>query len=223
MKIALPLAVLWLTFGASSQQSQQLAGAIYGVVIDQSGQPAKGVTLSAVMQCPTSSCALWMTQTITNHIGEYRFQHLPLGRKYSVFANNTRAEYPKFSPPPADTVELTVDHPDVELRVDLPPKVGTLLIRLTDRTTGLVIPRVLVKVKVPDGPDSRWSEVWADSSNCLFYPDCTIPVPPDKQLLVHVSSMGFHEWDESAGKGKALLVHSGTRLTWDIQLERLPH
>jgi hypothetical protein len=132
-------------------------------------------------------------------------------------------EYPRFSPPPTAIVELTVDHPNAELRVDLPPQVGILMIHLTDRTTGAVIPQVLVKMKVPDAPDSRLSEVWADSSNCIFFPDCAIPVPPDKQLLVHVSSTGFHEWGASAGKGKPLLIHSGARLTWDIQLEPLPH
>jgi hypothetical protein len=132
-------------------------------------------------------------------------------------------EYPRFSPPATATVELTVDHPNAELRVDLPPKVGILTIHLTDRTTGAVIPRGLVKMKVADAPDSRWSEGWADSSNSLFFADSAIPVPPDKQLLVHVSSTGFHEWDESVGNGKPLLVHSGARLTWDIQLEPLQH
>ena len=137
---------------------------------------------------------------MTNQAGEYRFQHLPLGRKYSVFSMKAKMEYPSFSPPPAGIVDLTADRPEAELRVDLPPKVGILMIHLTDRKTGEVIPRVLVKVRVPDAPDSRWSDVWADGSNCLFYPDCAIPVPPDKQLLVHVSSTGFHEWDESAAE-----------------------
>ena len=78
-------------------------------------------------------------------------------------------------------------------------------------------------MRFADAPDSSWSEVWADSSNCLFFPDCAIPVPPDKQLFVNVSSTGFHEWDESAGKEKSILVHSGNRLTLDIQLEPLLH
>jgi hypothetical protein len=131
-------------------------------------------------------------------------------------------EYPRFSPPPAAIVELTVEHPNAELRIDIPPKVGILTVHLTDRTTGAVIPRALVKMMVTDAPDSRWSEVWVDSSNCLFFPDCAIPVPPDKRLLMHVSSTGFHEWDEGVGKGKPLLVHSGARLTCDIHLEPLP-
>jgi hypothetical protein len=227
MKTAIALAVLWLTSGASGQEPKQpsnglLTGTIYGVVIDPDGHPAKGMRLTAVMQCP-GTCSYWTSETVTSQGGEYHFRPLPLGRKYRVFSRKADMEYPRFSPPPTAIVELTVDHPNVELRVDHPPKVGILTIHLTDRTTGTVIPRVLVKVEVPDAPDARWSEVWADSSNCLFFPDCAIPVPPDKQLLVHVASTGFREWDESVGKGKLLLVQSGTRLTWDIQLEPLSH
>jgi len=197
-----------------------LRGTIYGVVIDPDGVPAKGLRMAAVMQCP-SSCSSSMSETITSQGGEYHFQPLPLG-KYAVFSDNTKAGYPWLSFP-AKIVELTVDHLNAELRVDLPPKVGILTIHLTDRTTGAFIPRGLVKMKAADSPDSSWSEVWADSSNCLFSPDCAIPVPPDMQLLVRVSSTGFHEWDEGVGKGKPILVRSGTRLTLDIQLDPLPH
>jgi hypothetical protein len=211
MKIALAFAIFWLTVSGSGQESQEFAGEIHGIVVGQDGQPAKGMRLGAVIQC-SGACAVSMRDTITNQAGEYRFRRLPLG-KYSVFK--------EWGAPTLGVVELTVDHPNAELRAELPPKVGILMIHLTDRGTGAIIPRVLVKIKVADAPDSRWSEVWADSSNCLFFPDCAIPVPPDEQLFVHVSSTGFHEWDESAGKGKPILVHSGTRLTLDIQLDPL--
>jgi hypothetical protein len=182
MKAALSLAVLWLTVGASGQEPKQpsneaLTGTIHGVVIDSDGQPAKGMWLSAVMQCP-SACQSWISEIVTSQGGEYHFRPLPLGRKYSVFFRKAEMEYPRFSPPPGAIVELTVDHPNAELRVDLPPSVGTLMIHLTDRTTIGIIPRVLVKVKVLDVPDSRWAEVWADSSNCLFFPDCAIRFLP---------------------------------------------
>jgi hypothetical protein len=232
MKIALAIAGLCLAVNASGQEprqpsngvlvgsNDQPAGVIRGVVIEADGQPAKGMRVIAIMQCP-SACGLWMEDATTNRGGEYRFQHVPVG-KYSIFANNPRAGYPLLRTP-AGVVELTSDHPGADLHIDLPPKTGILMVHLTDRTTGTIIPRALVKVAVADDPNSIWSEGWADSSECVFYPDCAIPVPPDKQLLVHVSSAGFHEWDESAGKGKAFLVHSGTRLSWDIQLQPLTH
>jgi hypothetical protein len=222
MKIALAFAVFSLAVGAFGQQSRDVGGEIHGIVVGPDGQPAKEMRLSAVMECP-SGCPFWMSDSVTNQAGEYRFQHLPLGRKYAVYADNTKAGYPRFGPAAAGIVEVRADHPVAELRVDLPPKVGILTIHLTDRTTGAVIPRVLIKLKPLGAPDSKWSELWADSSNCLFFSDCTVPVPPDKPVLVHVSATGYNEWGESAGKGKPLLIHSGARLAWDIQLEPLSH
>ena len=51
------------------------------------------------------------------------------------------------------------------------------------------------------------------------YSSHVILVPPDKNLLLHVTSDGFHEWYESVGRGKPLHMASGTRLTLEVQLE----
>jgi hypothetical protein len=51
------------------------------------------------------------------------------------------------------------------------------------------------------------------------YSNHVILVPPDKNLLLHVTSDGFREWDESVGRGKPLHLSSGTRLTLAVQLE----
>ena len=53
------------------------------------------------------------------------------------------------------------------------------------------------------------------------YSDYVILVPPDRNLLLHVKSDGFREWDESLGTGKPLNVPSGSRLKLDVQLEPL--
>jgi hypothetical protein len=53
------------------------------------------------------------------------------------------------------------------------------------------------------------------------YSNHVVLVQPDKNLLLHVTSDGFREWEESAGRGKLLRLSSGTQLTLDIQLEPL--
>jgi hypothetical protein len=120
----LALAVLWLAVGASRQQPENLRGEIHGFVISHDGHLVKNMRLFAVMHCP-SACAFWMSETISNQAGEYRFQRLPLGRKYDVFAYNTKAGYPPFGPAAAGSVEVMVGEPVVELRIDLPLKVGS--------------------------------------------------------------------------------------------------
>jgi hypothetical protein len=102
MKIGLALAVLWLAVGASGQQPQNLRGEIHGFVVSHDGHLVKNMRLAAVMHCP-SACAFWMSETIPNQAGEYRFQHLPLGKKYDVFSDNTKAGYPPFGPAPLDS------------------------------------------------------------------------------------------------------------------------
>ena len=49
--------------------------------------------------------------------------------------------------------------------------------------------------------------------------DRMVLVPPDKNLLLHVKSDGFREWDESIGMGKPVNVPFGNRLTLEVQLD----
>jgi hypothetical protein len=44
-------------------------------------------------------------------------------------------------------------------------------------------------------------------------------VPPDRNLLLHVTANGFREWDESVGRGKPINVPSETTLTLNVQLD----
>ena len=53
------------------------------------------------------------------------------------------------------------------------------------------------------------------------YSNHVVLIPPDKNLLLHVTSDGYREWDESAGRGKSLRLASGVRITLDIQLDPL--
>jgi hypothetical protein len=48
-----------------------------------------------------------------------------------------------------------------------------------------------------------------------------ILIPPDKDLLIHVTSPGFREWDESAGAGKAVRLRPGERLDLNARLRAL--
>jgi hypothetical protein len=146
MKITLVLAAFWLTVGMSGQQSEHSThgiltgrdgeplGEVHGVVVDSDGQPAKRIRLSALWRCPpdiTDSCPISMSGTYTNQAGEYRFGPMTLG-SYFVFADDREAGYSQFSTPLADSyghrlsVELTQDHPETQLRIDLPPKAADL-------------------------------------------------------------------------------------------------
>jgi hypothetical protein len=62
-----------------------------------------------------------------------------------------------------------------------------------------------------------------NAASPLFTTSCyskrAVLVPPGKNLLIHVNSDGFREWDESVGRGKPVNLQSGENLTLDVSLE----
>jgi len=135
-------------------------GAIYGTAFNPDGTPAKNLTLNAlplgvipVMPLPWAK---------TNDAGAYRFEHLPFGR-YTVFAEDKEAGYSMFSTGAGSTpghppeVELSVEHPEAEFTVHLPPPAGFVLFHLTNRATGAPIAGITLTVMSGASPQSRFS------------------------------------------------------------------
>ena len=189
-------------------------GVIYGIAIGQDGQPAKGIGLTArPLGVPLGTMLPHVKSTDK---GEYRFESLPWWGRYTVYAEDNDAGYSVFSTgegrdePPE--VELTPEHPVAEMKVHFPPKAGFVQIHLTNRQTTVGISGMRVVVMPMENPDSPLFTM-----SC--YSNRVILVPPDKNLLLHVTSDGFREWDESVGRGKPIHLSSGTRLTLAVQLE----
>jgi hypothetical protein len=89
---------------------------------------------------------------------------------------------------------------------------GFLQIHLTSRRTGVGISGMSVTVMLMENSESPLFTMSCYSNHVVL-------VPPDKNLLLHVTSDGFREWDGSVGKGKPLRLPSGTRLSLAVQLE----
>jgi hypothetical protein len=157
-----------------------------------------------------------MTRNIrSGALGQGRAQHA--AQRASLPADDEKAGYSQFSTGPAGNrypseVKLTPEHPEAEFKVYLPPKAGFLQIQMTNRRTGLSISGMRVELM----------RVW-DPQSPMFSMSCysnhVILIPPNKDLILHVTSDGFREWDESVGKGKLIHLPSGTRLTLAVQLE----
>lgn len=208
---------LFLVAAALAQQQKTSGpnGVIHGTVIGQDGKPAGGIGLEA--QPLGVVLATLLPQTRTNAVGEYRFDKILWG-KYRVHAEDNDAGYSVFSTDegrndPPD-VELTPEHPEAEMKVWLPPKAGFLQIHLTNRRTGARISGMQVALAPMESPNQQLFSI-----SC--YSDRVVLIPPDKNLLLHVRSNGYREWDESTGRGKPLHLASGARITLDIQLDPL--
>jgi hypothetical protein len=215
MKTMSVFAGLLLLAAAFAQQHEKAPnGSIYGHVIGPDGSPAKRVGLIAT---PLGvGLAARLPATKSNDVGEYRFENLPWWGKYSVTAEDEDAGYSLFSTGQArddpPEVELTPEHRVAEMTAYLPPKAGFLHIHLTNQKTGADISAMRVALMEIESPTSPVFSTSCPSNHVIL-------IPPDKSLLLHIWSDGFHEWQESIGKGKPILLPSGTRLTLDVQLE----
>ena len=189
-------------------------GVIHGIVAAQDGTPARGLTLNASpLGVPL---AMALPSTKTNDAGFYRFEHLPLGR-YTVFAEDEEAGYSSTSTGAGcagrpQEVELTAEHPEAEFDVHLPPPAGFLLFHLTNRTTGALISGVELTVMSEEITPKNIFGGGFSSSRAIL-------VPSARDLLLHVTSWGFLEWEESVGAGKHIHIAPGNRLTLDAQLQ----
>ena len=198
-----------------AQQQSRPDGTIYGIVTRQDGSPASRLGVSASPVGVPIAAVLPHTQT--DSAGRYRFQNLPWWGRYTVYADDQDAGYSKFSTGPSGNshppeVEVTPEHREAELNLTLPPKAGFLEIQLTNAKTGALIPAMRISVMRVEKPDEPLFAMSCYSSQVVL-------VPPDKNLLLHVTSDGFHEWNESSGRGKPLHLASGTRLRLAVQLE----
>jgi hypothetical protein len=217
MKARFVTVMVLLALAAVAQQKEQEApnGVIYGIAIGPDNRPAKGVRLTASPLGVAFGAAL--PHTSTNDKGEYRFEHIPWWGRYTVYADDEVAGYSAFSTGPAGDahpveVELTPEHREANLILQLPPKAGCIEIRLLNRRTGAFISTMRVALMQPDKPESPLFSMSSYSNHVVL-------VPPDKDLLLHVSSDGFREWDESAGKGIVIRIASGNRLALTVQLD----
>ena len=218
MKATLVFVGLFLVATALAQQQDESRpnGVIHGAVIGQDGKPAKGIGLDAWQLGVPLAARLPYTRT--NDVGEYRFEQIPWWGKYRVYAEDDDAGYSLFSTGEGraepQEVELTPEHPEAEMKVYLPPKAGFLQVRLTNRRTGATISGMRVALAPMERPKQQLFSISCSSDRLVL-------IPPNKNLLLHVTSDGYHEWDESAGSGKLLHLASGARITLDIQLDPL--
>ncbi|HXF14539.1 MAG TPA: hypothetical protein VN517_15395 [Terriglobales bacterium] len=211
------LAIMLLTVAGAQQQPTPNA-VVYGVLSTPDGRPANSLNLEAMPLNVEINGKL--PKTKTNERGEYRFENLQWWGRYKVFGEDEKAGYSAYSTGdnPLPEVEVTPEHPKAELSFTLPPKAGFIHIHLKNRRTGRAVSAMTITVVPIEKPDSH---VFNDPG--VFTMSCDshgiILVPPDRNLLLHVKSDGFREWDESIGTGKPVNVPSGNRLRLDVQLD----
>ncbi len=217
MRIAPALLSLLLAAYLPAQQPAQPApkGVLYGTVFDPNGQPAKHLSLAAELL--SVGLSFMPPTTLTDENGNYRFENLFAWGKWTVFAVDEKQGYSYYTgvyslSGPAPHVSISSEHPEAKLDVHLPPKAGFLYIHLTNQKTGEIIKAIQSKVASQEDPAHPIFTMSYLSPRALL-------VPPDKDLLIHVTSPGFLEWDQSLGIGYPIRIASGASLELDVSLQ----
>jgi hypothetical protein len=225
MRIATATVLLFLAFPLAARacfEDPQAKGVVHGVVLRENGEPVPNFT--AVLEMLGVSLGYMLPTMKTNERGEFRFEHLCPGR-FAVVVENAAEGYPPSGAGwyrilyggPIPEVRITKSKSDAELIVTLPPKPAELQVNLFNSKTKEKIP--LTELSFTVNP-SRTVETYCDTTKSR---SCDGPpyflFPPDQNVILHVTSTGFHEWKESAGRGKLVRVGYGELLTLNIELD----
>ena len=205
--------------GDHSQPNADCKGEVHGVVIGQDHEPWSGANL--ILE-PVGDYDYVLPRTRTDQRGEYRFQKVCSG-KWGVFVKDRDAGYPNSGRlmngflygDSIPEVKITDKNLDAQLDVNVPPKPGMLVVHLTNSMTQTKISRLEVELKVSRKRRTWFSSENPESSTCG---DDPFLIPPNQDVLLHITSKGFHEWKESVGRGKLIHLSAGEMMTIDVEL-----
>ena len=227
MKKTLLSIVLVLAVWAPAQQQHEAiidensTGAIHGILLGEDGRPAADIVITVIKDITgPAALPIWERRVKTDKTGKYRFEHLGIG-KYELFVCDEKAGYCVLPSGPgpnelsrfAVKVELTADRPESEARVHLPPKPGFLDLHVTNKEDGMPVSPIQIELSRADDPRiALYKGSFAKKLDVFM-------IPSDKDLLLYLSSPGFREWPDNAGK--RIHLSSGEKLNLDIQLTPL--
>lgn len=216
--VALLATLIWgvpaLSGNQNPFQRPECNGVIHGTVFDLSGERIKNLK---VVAWPLGiDLAVTVPEAETDQTGEYLFQNVCSGRYTIVIAG--KYSYPYLNEflygSAASEVRLTAASPQAELPVYVHPKPAIARIHVTNQKTKAEVLRFSVKLRIPEQQISPEISFEFDST----IHDHQVPLPPDKDVLLHVYAKGFHEWHESAGRGKLMRLASGSQAALEVEL-----
>ena len=195
------------TFPQSADSSQP-NGTISGTVLDQYGQPFKGVQVCTyMMNAPSGSkesigdCPA----TTTDNVGEFRIDHVAMGI-FGVEAIKRKDGYIAFAGTSVKKmVTLTPNQSSATVVLKLGPRPGVLLLSVSDTNTGKPVTSCMFKWEIvdPGKPHVHYS-----GGQSINNRGERALVPPKKNLRLTISAPGYKEWfyhDESDPSQKAII------------------
>ena len=168
-------------------------GTISGTVLDEHGQPFKGVQVCSYMigapsgsreargDCPAAT---------TDDAGQFRIDHVAMGT-FGVEAIKPDQGYIAFAGTSAkEVVTLTSSQSSATVVLKLGPKAGVLLPSVKDKLTGEPVRDFQVNWTIVDSDEAS---IVSGGETISQQTRRTI-VPPEKYLVLTISARGYKKW-----------------------------
>lgn len=221
-------ATLLLLFTALSQaqtgKDAQRQGRIAGTVTNDEGEPiGQASVCTRITRQNASSGSCGNVQTDQN--GQFELDGLPLGQ-IGVYAEKMQdgylvdADATSFSPSGVgknsrmQTVVLTADQSLAHVTLTLGPKPGELKLAVSDKLSGKRVQAFNVRwIALPD------SRMFSFASGSAYNPWL---VPPDTDLIVEVSAVGYQNWFYLDPSNFEPILRLGSGEQKELTVELLP-
>ena len=175
-------------------RSSQPEGTISGTVLDEHGQPFKGVQVCTWMRdapagsresrgdCPAAT---------TDQAGQFRIDHVAMGAT-GVEAIKPEDGYVAFAGTSvSEVVTLAPNQRSATVVLKLGPKAGRLIPSVTDKFTGKPITDFEVNWTIFDSDEPNSSRSGGQPINQRVR---LAMVPPEKYLVLTISARGYKKW-----------------------------
>jgi len=181
----------------SQTDSSQSEGTISGTVLDQYGQPFKGVQVCTYMLSAraTPREARGDCPAITDDAGQFRIDHMAMAT-FGVEAIKPEDGYIAFAGTSVKKrVTLTPNQSSATVVLKLGPKPGMLLPSVKDKSTGKPITSYMYQWQIfdPHQPIEGIRHTYS-GGNTISRVDERALVPPEKYLVLTISARGYKKW-----------------------------
>jgi hypothetical protein len=178
---------------AQTADPSQPEGTISGTVLDEHGEPFKGVQVCTYMRgAPSGSReARGDCPATSDEAGQFSIHHLAM-RAITVEAIKLDDGYVAFAGTSVkDEVTLTPDQPSATVVLKLGPKPALILPSVTDTSTGksVLVFQLVWTISNRDKPENNYS-----GGQTISQVNERALVPPNKYLVLTISASGYKTW-----------------------------
>lgn len=203
--------------------SSQPEGTISGTVLDEHGDPFKGVTVCTYMigAHPGSKEARGDCPVTTDQAGQFRIDHMAMGT-FGVEAIKPEDGYIAFAGTSVKKVViLTLSQLSATVALRLGPKPGVLLPNVKDKLTGQPIMSFQFNWEISDSDSPNSSSLGGGQT--IEQGMKRALVPPERFLLLTISAPGYEKWiyrDPFDPSRRGLIrLHPGEEKELPVELE----